>query len=94
MSLLTATNLSKSFGDKLLFENISFSIADEKIGLIGINGTGKSTLLKLIAGLETSETGTVQKSSGMKIEYLAQDPDFDEESTILEQVFKGDTPVL
>ena len=94
MSLLTATNLSKSFGDKLLFENISFSIADEKIGLIGINGTGKSTLLKLIAGLETSETGTVHKSSGMKIEYLAQDPDFDEESTILEQVFKGDTPVL
>lgn len=94
MSLLTATNLSKSFGDKLLFENISFSITDEKIGLIGINGTGKSTLLKIIAGLETSETGTIQQSSGMKIEYLPQEPDFDEESTILEQVFKGDSKVL
>lgn len=94
MSLLTATNLSKSFGDKLLFKNISFSIADEKIGLIGINGTGKTTLLKIIAGLETSETGTVQKTSGMKIEYLPQDPVFDGESTILEQVFKGDSKVL
>lgn len=94
MSLLTATNLSKSFGDKLLFENISFSIADEKIGLIGINGTGKTTLLKIIAGLEPSETGTVSKTSGMKIEYLPQDPDFDGESTILEQVFKGDSNVL
>ena len=94
MSLLTATNLSKSFGDKLLFKDISFSIADEKIGLIGINGTGKSTLLKIIAGFEPSETGTVQKSGGMKIEYLPQDPDFDEESTILEQVFKGDSKVL
>lgn len=94
MSLLTATNLSKSFGDKLLFENISFSIADDKIGLIGINGTGKTTLLKIIAGLEPSETGTVSKSSGMKIEYLPQDPDFDGESTILEQVFKGDSNVL
>lgn len=94
MSLLTATNLSKSFGDKLLFKDISFSIADEKIGLIGINGTGKSTLLKIIAGFEPSETGTVQKSGGMKIEYLPQDPDFDEESTILEQVFKGDSNVL
>lgn len=94
MSLLTATNLSKSFGDKLLFKNIDFSIADEKIGLIGINGTGKTTLLKIIAGLETSETGTIQMTSGMKIEYLPQDPDFDGESTILEQVFKGDSKAL
>ena len=94
MSLLTATNLSKSFGDKVLFNNISFSIADEKIGLIGINGTGKTTLLKIIAGLETSETGTIQMTSGMKIEYLPQDPDFDGESTILEQVFKGDSKAL
>lgn len=94
MSLLTATNLSKSFGDKLLFRNIAFSIADEKIGLIGINGTGKTTLLKIIAGLETSETGTIQMTSGMKIEYLPQDPDFDGESTILEQVFKGDSKAL
>lgn len=94
MSILTAANLSKSFGDKLLFKNISFSIADEKIGLIGINGTGKSTLLKIIAGLENSETGTIHQTSGMKIEYLPQDPDFNGESTILEQVFKGDSKVL
>lgn len=94
MSLLTAASLSKSFGDKLLFNNISFSIANEKIGLIGINGTGKSTLLKIIAGFETSETGTIQKTGGMKIEYLPQDPVFDENSTILDQVFKKDSTVL
>ncbi len=94
MSLLTAANLSKSFGDKILFDNISFSIADEKIGLIGINGTGKSSLLKIIAEIESADAGTIQKTSGMRIEYLAQDPEFDMESTILEQVFKGDSKVL
>lgn len=94
MSILTATNLTKSYGDKLLFKDISFSITDEKIGLIGINGTGKSTLLKIIAGIEVPESGTIQKTSGMTIEYLPQEPDFDGDSTILEQVFKGDSKVL
>ncbi|RBP62108.1 ATP-binding cassette subfamily F protein uup [Alkalibaculum bacchi] len=94
MSILTADNLSKSYGEKVLFKNISFSIVDEKIGLIGINGTGKSTLLKMIAGMEPSESGNIQMTSGMKIEYLPQDPEFDEDSSILEQVFKGDSKVL
>lgn len=94
MSILTADNLSKSYGEKVLFKNISFSIVDEKIGLIGINGTGKSTLLKIIAGMEPSESGNIQMTSGMKIEYLPQDPEFDEDSSILEQVFKGDSKVL
>lgn len=94
MSILTAENLSKSYGEKILFKNISFSIAEEKIGLIGINGTGKSTLLKIIVGIESSESGNIQMTNGMKIEYLPQDPEFDEDSTILEQVFKSDSKVL
>lgn len=94
MSILTAENLSKSYGEKVLFKDISFSIVDEKIGLIGVNGTGKSTLLKIIAGMESSESGNIQMTSGMKIEYLSQDPEFDQDSTILEQVSKGDSKVL
>jgi len=78
----------------VLFRNISLSIDNEKVGLIGINGTGKSTLLKIIAGIETSETGTIQMTSGTKIEYLPQNPDFDENSTVLEQVFKGESVAL
>lgn len=62
--------------------------------MIGINGTGKSTLLKIIAGQETSETGSIQMTSGMKIEYLPQNPEFDGNSTILEQVFKSDSPIM
>ncbi len=94
ISIITADNISKSYGDKVLFRNISLSIDNEKVGLIGINGTGKSTLLKIIAGIETSETGTIQMTSGTKIEYLPQNPDFDENSTVLEQVFKGESVAL
>jgi ATP-binding cassette subfamily F protein uup len=95
MNILSAENLSKSYGSKTLFKDITFGIEQtEKIGLIGINGTGKSTLLKIIAGLEVSDQGKVITGNNIHIEYLAQNPDFQSASTVLEQVFRGNSPVM
>lgn len=87
---MTIENISKSYSVKTLLKNISFGISEgEKIGLIGINGTGKSTLLQIIAGLETPETGKVTKGNRVRIEFLPQNPNFEDENTVLEQIFKG-----
>lgn len=95
MNILTAENLSKSYGTKSLFKNISFGIEQtEKIGLIGINGTGKSTLLKVIAGLEVPDTGKITMGNSVHIEYSSQAPSFQSGTTVLEQVFKGTSPVM
>lgn len=90
MNLITLENISKSYSEKKLVENISLGINDkEKIGLIGVNGTGKSTLLKIIAGAEIPDDGTITKANKLRIEYLPQNPYYDEDATVLEQVFKG-----
>lgn len=91
MNLLTAEKLAKSYdADRLLFRDLDFSINEgEKIGLIGINGTGKSTLLKVIAGREEADSGRVTKGKEVKISYLSQNPVFDEEESILSEVIKG-----
>src|SRR6056297_1631249 len=95
MSVLEVEKISKSYSEKVLFENISIAINEgEKIGLIGINGTGKSTLLKVIAGLETADKGRIINGSDVKIGYLLQNPEFKKGTTVLEQVFKGNTPVM
>lgn len=95
MNILTVDNISKSYGEKILFDDISFTINDnDKIGLIGINGTGKSTLLKIIAGYESSDSGDVRVPRGKAIEYLPQNPEFDANATVLEQIFKGDSPSI
>lgn len=95
MNILSAEKISKSYSEKILFNEISIGISEgEKIGLIGINGTGKSTLLKVIAGLETSDTGRIIYVNNIKIEYLPQNPHFEDGTTILEQVFKGNSPVM
>ena len=92
MNLMTIENIKKSYSVKTLLDQISFGIADgEKIGLIGVNGTGKSTLLKIIAGVETPEAGKVVKGSKVRVEYLPQNPGFDGSNTVLEQIFKGDS---
>lgn len=89
MNLLTIENLSKSFTDRLLFDNVSFGINEEdKVGVIGINGTGKSTLLKIIAGLEEPDSGTVTKGKKVRISYLPQTPEFDEKLSILQNVVR------
>ncbi|MFU0825090.1 ABC-F family ATP-binding cassette domain-containing protein [Clostridium sp.] len=95
MNLLSAENISKSYSEKKLFNNISLGINEgDKIGLIGINGTGKSTLLKVIAGVEESDEGRIIKGNSVRIEYLSQNPYFDPEASVLEQVFKGNSPIM
>lgn len=90
MNLMTLENICKSYSEKTLLENISFGInKGEKIGIIGVNGTGKSTLLKIIAGVEVPDSGTVTKANRVRVEYLPQNPDYNEEFTVLQQVFKG-----
>ncbi|MED4779247.1 ABC-F family ATP-binding cassette domain-containing protein [Brevibacillus choshinensis] len=95
MQILSVENLSKSYGEKVLFDNISFHIAEQqRIGLIGVNGTGKSSLLKIIAGLDTSDSGKLVHANRFHVEYLPQNPSFDEDSSILDQVFYGDSPLI
>lgn len=95
MNFISAENISKSYSEKKLIININFGINEgDKLGLIGVNGTGKSTLLKVIAGLEEPDLGRVIRASSIKIEYLAQNPVFDLEATVLEQVFKSDTAIM
>ncbi|MEX2415905.1 MAG: ABC-F family ATP-binding cassette domain-containing protein [Paenibacillaceae bacterium] len=95
MNILNAEQLSKSFGVKQLFDQISFGISTgDRIGLIGINGTGKSTLLKVIAGLVPADQGNITMMNGISIEYLAQNPPFDPDVTILEQIFLSNSSVM
>ena len=90
MNLMTLENISKSYSEKILLKDISFGINEgEKIGIIGVNGTGKSTLLKIIAGAEVPDNGTIIKANRVKVEYLPQNPDYNEDFTVLQQVFKG-----
>ncbi|WP_078552732.1 ABC-F family ATP-binding cassette domain-containing protein [Bacillus alkalicellulosilyticus] len=92
MTILLAEELYKSYGEKVLFNEISFSIAPkQRIGLIGTNGTGKSTLLKVIAGIETAEKGKIKHANHMTIEYLPQQPQLDETLTVLDQIYFGDS---
>ncbi len=90
MNLMTLENICKSYSEKTLLKNISLGINEgEKIGIIGINGTGKSTLLKIIAGAEIADSGTIVKANRVRVEYLPQNPEYNESFTVLEQVFKG-----
>ena len=91
MNLLTAENISKSFNsDKILFDNISLGINEgDKIGLIGINGTGKSTLLKILAGEEEADGGKLTKGNAVRIAYLPQNPEFDDNESVISEVIKG-----
>lgn len=92
MNLLTIKDMCKAYTDKVLFDHVDFSINEnEKIGVIGINGTGKSTLLKIAAGLDTPDEGSVVKGSNVHIRYLPQNPEFAEGSTIYEYVIKANT---
>ncbi len=95
MNILTAEKISKSYSEKILFDNLSLGIGEgEKICLIGINGTGKSTLLKVIAGIEYPDAGSVTSGNNITIEYLPQNPEFNESITVLEYVFKGTSSVM
>ncbi len=90
MNILVLEHISKIFGDKQILRDVSLGINDgEKIGVIGINGTGKSTLLKIIAGLEEPDEGTVTVRRGTRITWLPQNPVFPQGQTILDAVLEG-----
>ncbi|MFG6495848.1 ABC-F family ATP-binding cassette domain-containing protein [Fictibacillus sp. UD] len=95
MSILLVENLYKTYGEKTLFDNISFSINDkQRIGLIGPNGTGKSSLLKALAEIEPAERGTLSHANTFQIEYVAQEPELNEELSVLEQIYYGDSLIM
>ena len=90
MNLLTATGIVKAFTDKTLLSCVDMSVNDgEKIGVIGINGTGKSTLLKILAGLEEADSGIVVKGNQIQVRYLAQNPEFPPNCSIYDYVIKA-----
>lgn len=92
MNIINIQNISKSFSERPLIENTSLAIREnDKIGFIGLNGTGKTTLLKIIAGVLEADSGEITKASTINIEYLPQNIEFDLEMTILEQVFKSNS---
>ena len=86
--LLSAEHLSKNYGTKQLLEDVTLYLNEgEKIGIIGVNGTGKSTLLKILAGAEEPDGGTLARDPNIQITYLPQNPEMQEDATVLEQVF-------
>ena len=90
MSVINVEHISKLYGDKLVLEDLSCSVDEgDKIGIIGINGTGKSTLLRIIAGEEEADEGKIIFSNGLTIGWLGQNPEFDEDSSILKYVCEG-----
>ncbi len=95
MNLISVENISKNYTEKQILNNISLGINDgDKIGIIGVNGTGKSTLLKIISGIEVPDEGRIIKGNSVKIEFLRQSPEFDLKATVLNQVFKGNSEVM
>ena len=95
ISYLQVENLTKSFGDNLLFENISFGIADnQRMALIAKNGTGKTTLLNILADKEDYDSGTISFKRDLRISYLDQDPDFPKELSVLDACLKTDSEVV
>ena len=95
MNLISLENISKSYSEKQLLNKINLGInSGDKIGIIGINGTGKTTLLKVIAGVEQPDEGKIMKGNSIVIEYLSQSPEFNPNDTVLEQVLKGNSPEM
>ncbi|MGS2776353.1 ABC-F family ATP-binding cassette domain-containing protein [Robertmurraya sp. GLU-23] len=93
--MISIDSVTKTYGEKELFNEISFTIsAKERVGLIGVNGTGKSSLLKIVAGVDFPDSGEVTAPKDYRIAYSEQNPDLNPELTVLDQVFAGEAPVL
>ena len=95
MNILSLENVGKNYGIKPLFENVTVGLEDrDKIGIIGANGSGKTTFLRVIAGAETPDAGKVTRMQGKTLAYLAQNPSFIEEATVLEMIFAASDGVM
>ena len=95
LNYLSLENISKAYGERVLFENVSFGInKDQKIALIAKNGAGKSSLLKILIGQDTPDTGQVVSRKGLKIAFLPQEPNLPEELTIEDYIFQEENPIL
>ena len=91
MNVLNVEHISKLYGDRMIFDDVSFGIQEgDKIGIIGINGMGKSTLLKMIAGVEEPDQGQIVKQNGLRIAYLPQNPVFAPGATIASYIQEGE----
>lgn len=95
MNYLTVENISKSYGEVVLFENLSFSIhKDQKIAFVAKNGTGKTSILKILSGEDEADSGHVIYRKDIKVSFLSQDPIFDDSLTVEENIFASDNPIL
>ncbi|MDP6908591.1 MAG: ATP-binding cassette domain-containing protein, partial [Flavobacteriales bacterium] len=95
MNYLSAENLSRSYGERILFENVTFGIdRGQKMALVAKNGTGKTSLFRILAGLEPPETGKVVTRNGISIGYLLQDPNLNPEHTVLDAIFDPTNEIM
>lgn len=95
MNLIILENINKTYSEKVLLKDVNLNINDgDKIGLIGLNGAGKSTLLKVLTGRDEFFEGKVTRAKNIRIEYLSQNTEYNLDSTVLEQIFRGDTPEM
>lgn len=93
MNILNIEHVSKIFGDKKIFDDVSYGIQEgDKIGIIGLNGTGKTTMLNIIAGLEEADEGQIIQQNGIRLAYLSQNPEFPADATVLSYVLDGIDP--
>lgn len=95
VNILSVDKITKSYSEKILFEELSLLIQEgDKIGLIGVNGTGKTTLMNIIAGIESPDQGRIIIGNDMRVEYLPQNPQFIDGITVLQQILKGSSPIM
>ena len=95
MNLLSAENISKNYADRWLFQNLNFGLQQgQRIAFVGINGTGKTTLMRVLAGLENPDTGLVTRRQGIRVTYLGQQPVFDESLSVEETIFASQNDTL
>ena len=95
MTILSVESISKQYGERPLFRDVTFGMQrGERLGIIGVNGSGKSSLLRIVAGLEPPDSGRVTVASGIHLAYLPQEPRIDPELSVIEAVFAGDSPTM
>ena len=93
MNIINIEHISKVYGEKVIFDDASYGIQEgDKIGIIGINGTGKTTLLNMIAGREETDSGSIIRQNGLHMAYLSQNPVYEKEDTVLSFVTRGIDP--